>query len=113
MGDVVAELHVFDALRHEQCDGARRPPGLASTAENSQPGGDFEASLKTNDSLDVSAVLATKRRFDVTTDLFQRRGNRFDVGVAQVRVLSYFCDGNGASHPNWSSGDARKPGAGD
>jgi len=100
----VAELHVLNALRHEQCHSADRPPCLASAAKNRQPGGSFEATLKSYDALDVCAVLGTERRLDVATDLLQRRRDRFDVRVTQMRVLSYFCDGNVASHPNWAVG---------
>jgi hypothetical protein len=60
MGDVVTELHVLDALRREQCQGADRPSGLASAAENRQAGGNFEATLKSYDALDVCAVLGTE-----------------------------------------------------
>jgi hypothetical protein len=100
----MAELHVLDALRHEQCHGAGRPPCLAPAAEDRQPGGNFEATLKPYDALDVCAVLGTERRLDVATDLFKRRRDRLDVRVTQVRVLSYFGDGNVASHPNWAVG---------
>jgi hypothetical protein len=72
VGDVVAELHVLDALRREQCHGAGRPSGLALTGENRQPGGSFEATLKPYDALDIGAVLGTERRLDVATDLIQR-----------------------------------------
>jgi hypothetical protein len=100
----VAELHVLNALRHEQCDSAGRPPCFASAAKNCQPGGNFEATLKSYDALDVCAVLGTERRLDVATDLLQRRRDRFDVRVTQMGVLSYFGDGNVASHPNWAVG---------
>jgi hypothetical protein len=90
----VAELHVLDALRREQCQGADRPSGLASAAKNCQPGGNFEATLKCYGALDVYAVLGTERRLDVATDLFQRRRDRIDVRVTQVRVFSYFGDGD-------------------
>jgi len=56
--------------------------------------------LKSYGALDVCAVLGAKRRLDVGADLFKRYGDRFNVRVAQVRVLSYFCDGNAASHPD-------------
>ena len=79
-----------------------RPAGLASAAEDRQPGGDFEATLKTYDTLDVCAVLGAERRLDVTADLVQRLRERFHVRFAQVCVLSYFCDGNAASHPHWA-----------
>jgi hypothetical protein len=39
-------------------------------------------------------------------DLFQRKRESFDIRFGQVRVLSYLCDGNAASHPNWAVGDA-------
>ena len=45
-------------------------PSLASAAEDCQPGGDFEATLKTYGALDVCAVLGAERRFDVGADLF-------------------------------------------
>jgi hypothetical protein len=106
MGDVVAEFHVLDALRGQQRRGAGRPSDLASAAEYRQPGGDFEATLKSYGALDVCAVLGTERRLDVAADLFQRNRERFNVSVAQVRVLSYFCDSDAASHPNWAVGDA-------
>jgi hypothetical protein len=67
----VAELHVLDALGHEQCHGAGRPSGLAPAAKNRQPGGNFEAALKPYDALDVCAVLGSERRLDVASDLFQ------------------------------------------
>jgi hypothetical protein len=100
----VAELHVLDALRREQCQGADRPSGLTSAAKYRQPRGNFEAKLKSDSPLDVGAVIGTERRLDVATDLFQRRRERFNVRVAQVRVFSYFCDGDAASHPNWAVG---------
>ena len=93
-------------LRHEQGHGSGSPSGLASAAEDGQPGGDFQAPLKSDDALDVCAVLCAQRRFDVAADLVQREPERFDVRVAQVRVLSYFCDRNGASHPNQVVGGA-------
>jgi hypothetical protein len=65
----VAEFHVLDALRREQRQCSDRPSGLASATEDRQPGGDFEATLKTYDALDVCAVLGTQRRLDVATDL--------------------------------------------
>lgn len=104
MGDVVAELHVLDALRREQCQGADRPSGFASAAKYRQPGGNFEATLKSYGALDVCAVIGTERRLDVAADLVQRHRERLNVRVAQVRVFSYFCDGNAASHPNWTVG---------
>jgi hypothetical protein len=100
VGDVVAEFHVLDALRREQRQCADGPSGLASAAEDRQPGGGFEATLKTYDALDVCAILGAQRRLDVTADLFERRRERFDIRFAQVCVLSYFCDSNVASHPN-------------
>ena len=72
VGDVVAELHVLDALRHEQSQRADRPSGLAPATPDCQPGGDFEATLKTYDALDIGAVLGAQRRLDVATDLVQR-----------------------------------------
>jgi len=90
----VAELHVLDALRREQCQGADCPSGLACAAKNCQPCGNFQATLKSYGALDVCAVLGTERRLDVATDLFQRRRDRLDVRVTQVRVFSYFGDGN-------------------
>jgi hypothetical protein len=71
MGDVVAEFHVLDALRGEQRRGACRPTDLASAAEYRQPGGNFEAALKSYGALDVCAVLRTERRLDIAADLFQ------------------------------------------
>jgi hypothetical protein len=68
----VAELHVLDALRHEQRQGADSPSGLALGAKDGQPGGSFEATLKPYDALYISAVLGTERRLDVATDLIQR-----------------------------------------
>jgi hypothetical protein len=59
VGDVVAELHVLDALRREQCQGADGPSRLASAAKYRQPGGNFEAALKSYGALDVCAVLGT------------------------------------------------------
>jgi hypothetical protein len=100
VGDVVTELHVLDALRHEQSHGASRPSGLAPTGEDGQPGGGFEATLKADGALDVGTIVATKRRLDVATDLVQRRRDRFDVRFTEVCVFSYFGDGNGASHPD-------------
>jgi hypothetical protein len=82
MGDVVPELHVFNALGGEQCQSAGRPPDLASAAKYRQPGGNFEATLKSYGALDVCAVLGTERCLDVTTDVFQRSRERFNVGVA-------------------------------
>jgi hypothetical protein len=104
MGDVVAELHVLDALRHEQSHGASRPSGLALAAEDGQPGGGFEATLKADGALDVGTILAAERRLDVATDLVQRRRDRFDIRFTEVGVFSYFCDGNGASHPDRATG---------
>jgi hypothetical protein len=100
----VAELHILDALGHEQCHGAGRPSGLAPAAKNRQPGGNFEATLKPYDALYISAVLGTERRLDVATDLIQRCRELFDVRITEVRVLSYFGDGNGESHPNRAVG---------
>jgi hypothetical protein len=100
MGDVVAELHVLDALRGKQCHGAGGPADLASAAEYRQSGGNFEAALKSYGALDVCAVLRTERRLDVTADLFQRNRERFNVSFAEVRVFSYFCDSDAASHPD-------------
>jgi len=68
----VAELHVLDALRHEQRQGADSPSGLALGAKDGQPGGGFETTLKSYGALDVCAVVATERRLDVATDLIQR-----------------------------------------
>jgi len=62
--------------------------------------------LKSYGALDVCAVLGAERRLDVATDLVQRNRERFNVSFAQVRVLSYFCDSNAASHPEWAVGDA-------
>jgi hypothetical protein len=109
----VTQLHVLDALRREQCQGADRPPGLASAAKDRQPADSFEATLKSNGALDVCTVLGAERRLDVGADLVQRNPERFDVRFAQVCVFSYFCDGNGASHPNQGVGDASReePGA--
>jgi hypothetical protein len=104
MGDVVAKFHVLDALRREQCQGADRPSGLASAAEDCQPRGHFEAPLKSYGALDVCAVLGTERRLDFATDLFHRQRDCFNVRVAQVGVFSYLCDGDVASHPNWAVG---------
>jgi hypothetical protein len=98
----VAELHVLDALRPEQCQSAERPSGLASAAEDRQPRGSFESTLTPDDALDVGAVVGTERRLDVATDLVQRLRDRLDVRVSQVGVFSYFCDSNAASHPNWA-----------
>jgi hypothetical protein len=100
----VAELHVFDALRHEQSNGASRPSGLALTAKDRQPGGGLEATLKADGALDVGTILGTQRRLDVATDLIQRRRDRLDVRFTEVCVFSYFCDGNGASHPDRATG---------
>jgi hypothetical protein len=58
--DVVAQLHVLDALGHHQSDGSDRPSGLASAAEDRQPGGNLEGSLTTYDALDVGAILGTE-----------------------------------------------------
>ena len=55
--------------------------------------------METNGALDVRAVLGAERRFDIATDFLQRLCDRFDVRVAQVRILSYFCDRDAASHP--------------
>jgi hypothetical protein len=60
MGDVVAELHVLDALRSEQPQGADRPTGLASAAEYRQPGADLQAPLESDGAPDVGAVLRTE-----------------------------------------------------
>jgi hypothetical protein len=98
----VTELHVVDTFGGEQRRRADRPPEIAPAAENDQPGGDFEASLETYGALDVRAVLRAERRLDIATDFLQRLSDRFDVRVAQVRVFSYFCDGNAASHPDWA-----------
>ena len=68
------------------------------------PGGDFEASLETYGALDVCAVLGAERRLDIATDFLQGLCDRFDVRVAQVRILSYFCDRDAASHPNSEMG---------
>jgi hypothetical protein len=100
--DVVAEFHVLDALGHEQSEGAGRPSGLAPAAENRQSGGGFKAPLKSDDALDVCAVLGTERCLDIATDLIQRQCDRFDVSVTQMRVFSYFGDGDAASRPNWA-----------
>jgi hypothetical protein len=56
----VAELHVLDAFRREQGKGADRPSGLASAAEDCQPGGDFEVAMNSYGALDVCAVLGTE-----------------------------------------------------
>jgi hypothetical protein len=72
VGDVVAEFHVLDALRHKQCHGAGRPSGLASAAEDRQPGGSLQTPLKSNHALDVGAIRGTERRLDVATDLVER-----------------------------------------
>jgi hypothetical protein len=108
----VAELHVLNALRRQQCRGAGRPSDFASAANYRQPGGNFEPTLKSYGALDVCAVLGTERRLDIATDLFQRNRERFNVRFAQVRILSYFCDSNAASHPKWAvMRRVRKPGA--
>jgi hypothetical protein len=95
----VAEFHILDALRRKQSKRAGRPADLASAGPDRQPGGNFEATLKTYDALDVCAVLGAQRPLDITTDLIQRRPESLDVRFAQVSVFSYFCDGNAASHP--------------
>jgi hypothetical protein len=101
VGDVVAELHILDALRCEQSKRACRPAGLAPAGPDRQPGGDFEAALKTYDAPDVRAVVGAQRA------LIQRRPEGLDVRFAQVGVFSYFCDGNVASHPigRWDDAD--------
>ena len=104
VGDVVTELHIVDAFGGEQRRRADSPPDFAPAAENGQPGGDFEASLKTYDALDVCAVLGAERRLNIATDFLQRLRERFDVRVAQVRILSYFCDRDAASHPSSAMG---------
>jgi hypothetical protein len=96
----VAELHILDALRCEQSKRACRPAGLAPAGPDRQPGGDFEAALKTYDAPDVPAVVGAQRALDIATDLIQRRPEGLDVRFAQVGVFSYFCDGNVASHPD-------------
>ena len=100
MDDVVAELHVLDALRREQCQSADRPSRLASAGKNRQPGCEFEGPLKSYGALDVCAVRGTKRRLDIAADLVQRQCDCFDLSVIQMRVLSYFADGDAASRPN-------------
>ena len=111
VGDVVAELHILDALRCEQSERAGRPAGLAPAGPNRQPGGDFKATLKTYDALDVCAVVGAERLLDITTDLIQRRPEGLDVRFAQVGVFSYFCDGNAASHPigRWDDAAEKTP----
>jgi hypothetical protein len=96
----VAELHVLYALRHEQPQGSDRPSGFASAAPDRQPGRGLKTTLESNGPFDVGAIPGTERRLDVATDLIERRCEGFDVGVGEVRVLSYFCDGNAASQPN-------------
>jgi hypothetical protein len=58
--DVVAQFHVLDALGDEQSDGSDGPSGLASAAEDRQPGGRLEAALKPYDAFDVRAILGTE-----------------------------------------------------
>ena len=70
MGDVVRELHVLDGLRREQCRGADRPSDLASAAEDCQPGGNVEETLKTYGARYICAILGAERCFDVGADLF-------------------------------------------
>ena len=62
--------------------------------------------METYGALDVCAVLGAERRLDIATDFLQRLSDRFDVRVAQVRILSYFCDRDAASHPNSEMGRA-------
>jgi hypothetical protein len=106
MDDVVAQFHVLDAFRRQQGQGADRPSGLAFAAPNCEPGGDFEAPLKSDGALDVCAIFGSQRRLDVAADLLQRGRERFDICVAQVGVFSYLGDGNAASHPNPGGGVA-------
>jgi hypothetical protein len=53
----VAEFHVLDDLGHQQADGSGRPAGLAPAAEDRQPGADLKAPLKSDDALDVRAIV--------------------------------------------------------
>jgi hypothetical protein len=107
----VAQLHVLDALRREQSKRACRPAGFAPAAPNCQAGGDFQATLKTYDALDVCAIVGAERPFDITTDLIQRCSESLDIGCAEMGVFSYFCDGNAASHPirRWDDAAAKTP----
>jgi hypothetical protein len=96
----VAELHVLDALRREQSQRACRPADLAFAGPDCQARGDFQTALKSDDALDIRTILGAEGCLDIASDLVQRRREGLDVGLAQVRILSYFGDGNGASHPN-------------
>jgi hypothetical protein len=99
MGDVVAEFHVLDGLRHDQSERAGGPAGLAAATEDGQTRRDLEGSLKVDGALDVGAIISTQGGFDITANGIELAGNLFDVRVVQMCVFGYLGDGDAASHP--------------
>src|SRR5271156_4512540 len=94
VADIVAQLHVLDALGRGQCASSERPSGTGSADADHDTGGQIEAALNSDGALDVRAVLRAKRIFDVETDRVQFDGKCFDIRGAQVSVFTYVCDGH-------------------
>src|ERR1700730_13323135 len=68
VADIVAELHVLDALGRGQGTGSERPSGPGSADADHDTGGHVEVALNSDGALDISPVLRAKRIFNVETD---------------------------------------------
>ena len=94
VADIVAQLHVLDALGRGQGKCSERPSDPGSTGADHDTGGEVETALNSDGALDVRPVLRAKRSFDVETDRVQFDGECLDIRVAQVGVFGYVCDGH-------------------
>src|ERR1700743_1031739 len=94
VADIVAQLHVLDALGRGQRASSDRPSGPGSAGADHDTGAQIEAALNSDGALDIRPVVRAKRIFDVATDRVQFDGKCFDIRGAQVGVFTYVRDGH-------------------
>src|ERR1700722_4141503 len=94
VADIVAQLHVLDALGRSQCACSDCPSGPGSTGADHDTGGQVEAALNSDGALDIRPVVRAKRILDVAADRVQFDGKCLDIRGTQVGVFTYVCDGH-------------------
>src|SRR6201999_3459952 len=99
VGYVVAEFHVLDAFGRGQRSRSQGPTDFALGAGDDQPRHYVEPSLESDRAGDVLPIPGTARSLDIATNHVQLGRERGEVGVAEMGVFGYVCDGQRDRYP--------------